>query len=732
MSGYQCFGPVKEIKLKETSHFPERTCYDIYAGKEERCSTDNDVQLFKDALVNKNLLFRWAQIASQIFQSHPDSYWNHSGKSWEENFCSKKKGSGLDYTEPNYMDLIDCLCNKKDRTRGDDVHMSSGLVLASSLEEVETAAGKMAQDLLKRKLKGPQFIERADLDLLHGKKLSSNKVYYTLAGFLDRYGKTFQFGYTVFGIVFYDFKLKVVSDGSQYNTAIGDKTIEEAKTQTIPGFSYQESNFGTKTISSAENKGTSEITQTVEKTIGNSRSESNSITKSEEYSFTESIGLEVGLSKVIPLADVTMKLGFEAAQVIGTAYSEEKSVSKSEENTSSVTVTVPAHTAVVVTQHESTSTVKLEYDCPVMIQYSAAVFSICGTCYDDKAAVHTFKTSGYDQRSFVTIFAPSKAGTEAEDAVDNLYLRYQNRDVLGYEKTFGETKLKSHNRGTLEDTLNWGKINGQSPVSTRCGGSDKGQTEASKKPGELIQTLCENRPMAPTGAVLTDSGNQVATEVCDAIPLYPLNKICLVSGSTQYDTGINADFNTNNWVTQGVDEAGVNFYGYIHDKGEWVLTDEYGEELTDTSIAYWKEDSITKERLIHTAGKGTVYAKYLIPENYYTCQSGEPIDNKSIQTVKIRIEIHDTTLDGRIEVEGHIEAKKDSVVNLEEMNSHVHVYDEMGREITVPVTWEAAPECREEIVIVNNRMTPNKTGVFHIRACYESLASDWIEVIVTM
>lgn len=722
MSNYKCFGPVKPIELKETAFFPKRICYDIYEEKEaERKSTEDDTAFYQDALINKNLLFRWAQFAGQIFQSDSDSYWNHSGKSWKDNFGEKA----------NYMDLIDYLCNKRSKSGGDDVHMSTGLVLTDSLEKVETAAGKMAQDLLSRKLKGPEFIARANLAPLHNKQLSSNKVYYTLAGIMDRYGKTFQFGYTIFGIAFYDFRLKVVSDGTRYNTAIGNKTVEEAKKEVIPGFSYQEIDGGKKVINTAENRGTGEISQTVEKTVGISQSESNAITNSEEYSFTESIGLEVALSTVIPVADVTMQMGFEAGQVIGTTYSKEKSITKSEENTSSVTVTVPAHTAVVVNQHESKTVTKLDYDCPVMIQYNVAIFSICGTCYDDNLAVQSFSTAGYDQRSFITLFGPSEAGTEVEDAADNQYMRYLKRTQPGYEETFGITEVKSHYKGMLHKTLNWDKIIGQDPASTGYKGCEKKPAETDT-PENLIKKLCTERPMAPTGATLTDSGSGITTEVCDAIPLYPLTNVNLLIGSTKYDTGKDAELNANNWITQGVDGAAVNFYGYIHDKGEWILVDEYGNILEDRSIAYSEKDRMTGDQIIHTVGKGIVYAKYLIPENFYTCQSGAKISNDTIQTVFIKIEIHDTSLDGRIEVEGCIEVKLGSITNLEEMRSHVHVYDETGTEIVVPVIWEADSDCHGGIVVVNNRMQAKKTGTYHIRACYETLTSDWVEVNVKM
>lgn len=128
----ECFGLANLVKLQKTDILPERLCYDVYEGKDERESTEKKEALLRDALVNQDLLFRWAQVASQIFESDSYSYWNHSGKSWECNFGRN----------PNYMDLIDCLCHQYDRTSGDGVHKSTGLVLADSLGAVEDATGK--------------------------------------------------------------------------------------------------------------------------------------------------------------------------------------------------------------------------------------------------------------------------------------------------------------------------------------------------------------------------------------------------------------------------------------------------------------------------------------------------------------------------------------------------------------------------------------------------------------
>ena len=86
MSNYTCYGPVNPIKLKAVNGLPERTCYDFYEGKNERRSTDDPHQFLLDALTNKDQMLLWAQLAYQIFKSEPETCWNHSNKSWDENF----------------------------------------------------------------------------------------------------------------------------------------------------------------------------------------------------------------------------------------------------------------------------------------------------------------------------------------------------------------------------------------------------------------------------------------------------------------------------------------------------------------------------------------------------------------------------------------------------------------------------------------------------------------------
>ncbi|MDE5718438.1 MAG: aerolysin family beta-barrel pore-forming toxin, partial [Lachnospiraceae bacterium] len=399
MSNYSCYGPVESIKLKAVKELPERTCYDFYEGKAERKSTNDPHQFLMDALTNKDQMLLWVQLAYQIFESEPDTCWNHSNKTWEKNFGK----------DPNYMDLIDCLCHKCDKTGGDP-HMSTGLITAGCLDDVEQAAGKLVEKLLSRKLKANDFINRCPIEPLHG-KTDKQQVYYTLAAHLDKYGGTQQFCYNVFGLAFYNFRLKVVSDGTTpYNTAIGKRDVKDAiREGGISGFKCQESK---KEVHSylMENRSKLEVTQTATLETSVTETESNSITNAEEYSYTESCGLDVMVQDILKVNEITVHLGFEASQVIQTAYTKDHTVSNSKQSSSIAEVILPPHTSIMVRKTANDVVTTLKYDCPVMVQFDVAVISMCGTFYDDNLLVQAFGTAGYDQRSFYTLFKSAEVG----------------------------------------------------------------------------------------------------------------------------------------------------------------------------------------------------------------------------------------------------------------------------------------------------------------------------------
>lgn len=146
-----------------------------------------------------------------------------------------------------------------------------------------------------------------------------------------------------------------------------------------------------------ENRSKLEITQTETLETSVTETESNFITNAKEYSYTETFGLDVMVQDILKVNEITVHLGFEASQVFQTAYAQEHEVSKDKKNSSSAELILPPYTSIMVRKTESGAVTTLDYDCPVMVQFDVVVVSMCGTFYDDNAAVQAFSTAGYDQ-----------------------------------------------------------------------------------------------------------------------------------------------------------------------------------------------------------------------------------------------------------------------------------------------------------------------------------------------
>lgn len=268
----------------------------------------------------------------------------------------------------------------------------------------------------------------------------TTRLFYILAGFRDRYGKTFQFGYTVFGIAFYNFRLKIVSDGTRYNTVIGEDTIEEAiEKGEIPEFTYYDSGSGERVIYLARNESLQEVMRTVSYSTDSSETEANSITNAEEYSFTESERLSIELNQILKLSKMAAEMRFKTVQ--------------------------------------------------------------------------------------------------------------------------------------------------------------------------LITMICKNRLMSPAGGTLTESGRSISTTSTNAIALYPLKTIRNQTGSGSYDVGVDDVLYPGRWTVQGYDKDNIPFYGFNFRTGRWILTDEYGVELKDDSLAVIKTEPLTHEPFIQGKKECIVYAK---------------------------------------------------------------------------------------------------------------------------
>lgn len=726
MGNYKCWGKTEPLKIPASGGLPERTCYDIYEGNEkERKDTEEKDLFLKDALVNKGQLFLWSQAAYHIFQSVHDSYWNHSHKSWEKNFGKSAY----------YIDLIDYLCNRHDRKKGDIAKMSTGLSLASSLNEVETAAGDMASKLIGRKLKGSDFIKCCNLEPFHDENSKNKqKVFYTLAGVSDRYGKTFQYGYNVFGLAFYNFRLKIVSDGKKFNSAIDKyKNIDEAiadlkRGSAVPGFTYNSGNMKSENVDLLINKSSIESQGKSIQTVGTSETVSNSITNSREYSFSEMIGGEIELEDIFKINSTTIKMEFTAQQAFSTAYGEERSHGIIKESSVEISERIPPHTQIEVNHETGLSEISLSYDCPVMVQFDVAVFSICGTCYDDSAAVHTFSTAGYDQRSFITVFGGDKSDKASSDGSENIYDRFYKSDSMpGYDKAHGLTILKSNRKGKLSDELDWRKIKGQTKAETQYTEDKDGTPLSVLEPAELIKSIYIKRPMSPTGAVLTENIQNKTLYCADPIPLYALASIRQIEGSPEYHLGVGDVLYLRTCKLNGFDEFGVPFYGFDEMNGKWVLVDKDGHEAGSDAPAVILGNIEDYGYCVKGIQNGEVYVKYTIDKSY-SCKGIAEIPNSSVKTAAVKISVHEGDFNGRIAASGAINLECGKEVNMESFNQvNVHIFDEKDKCVNVPVQWESDDD---RLKITGNYLSADRPGKYKVRAKYEGLVSDEIDVII--
>ena len=706
-NGYKPYGPVEPITV--TGQYPNATItyYDIYKDDtDSRKDTSNKVQFLQDAILKQNLLHYWSQLAYQIFKSNSKIYFDHAGNGWDK-----------DFGEDHYMDLIYHLQN----TTSDKKVKSTGLTYCKNLNDVQKAADSSIADFIDRKVKADDFKKHSPIDELDDD--TQRDVFYTLATIYDRYGGTFQYAYDCFGIAFYDFELNILSDGTLMHTALGNMTLEEAieKGSTVPGFSYSASP-GKKTTSSVTNGSAQDVAseQTIKKDM--TLTDSNSMTNTKEYSFSEMIGADFEVSKVLPHLKITARVEFTAGQVLSTAYTETKSVSETDSQSASISLSVPAHTEITIEQETTGSTVTLSYDCPVSISYKTALFALCGTFYDDNCLIQSFTTAGYHQRSFISMF-----GNSSQNAIENLYSRaVVNKDVPGNDKASATTCGREYDEDDWMNSLDWNSLfkNKSKPKSKNIDESKLSTTE------ELVTQLTKNAPMSPTGGTLASEATSIHSTVYDAVALYHLKRIKTMDGTVEYNIGLGDIIYASNIGLQGFNEQGVLYYGFSSDKGHWSLVDEDDNELEDDSIAVLETDPASGIVTVKGKGAGTAYMKYWIDEGAYLAKDGVMATNSNISTARIKVIVHDTKLDGTIKVKGSVTAyADDEPLNLDTLDTiTAYVYDETGREISVPVIWEAQELSSRGITVEHNKLTVTKKGDFHIRAAYEGIHSNWASV----
>ena len=186
---------------------------------------------------------------------------------------------------------------------------------------------------------------------------------------------------------------------------------------------------------------------------------------------------------------------------------------------------------------------------------------------------------------------------------------------------------------------------------------------------------------------------------------------------------------------EGVNADKVAYYGFDENDGHWVLTDAEGKVLTSSETAEITEDKLTGRKTLTAKEAGTVYLKWMLNDgvkytskNDATVISSENFDTPLVDTAYIKIDIEEIPFAGSIDVNGSYEGTVNAEpVNLNDVLSAT-VYDESGKEVVRPLTWEAR-QLDGITVKQGGDVTFEKEGTYQVRAVIsDDVRSDWVNV----
>ncbi len=638
--------------------------YDIYGGNNVSSVDDygdNEVDFYLKALTTKNesglsVAEHWGRIATSVFEQAGQG-WGYSGN----------LNNGFDF-QYNHSSLYGNMNNglrinlplalaydgeKMDINESGDQVTFSGLTYASSLSAAQTMMARrladaayldgevmnkeeakdiVAKDILERCADDSTSIFASDD--APGYKLMNDETEQTVITSIVTVHDVNSW-VSSFGLAFYDFELVPIMNEEikMITAADGFDSLEEAAANEIPGVSYTTDGTEAPKMYYIENKTTSPASLSASYSETVATTVSNHMESTETFSYAENITSTTDFKHTFPFAEVTQSIsvGFTAEQAFSTAYGSEESYTEENTTSSTVDVTLPAHTKLATSIQNGTTEMSVNYDCPVYITYKVMIFSMHSSTNDDIGA-------GGICTAFGT--GSSIGGT---NAIDNLYNRAVSKvNVNGYELAQGNYFAgKDEDRDDLgpfmEYEIHWNKIFEKEENSDDL-------TEKAQRVKESVENLNTYRPLSSTGGTMSIASTSMNTDVGSILPLYDLDYV-QTDGSSVYTLALGGTLDFSKITTRGYNVEDVDYYGYISDGGSWVLSDENGNELTDvdgvslTNVGNYQK--LTADKV------GTYYAKFKIDEDSYNKVDGSgKITNADLSsTAIVTINVTETGLD---------------------------------------------------------------------------------------
>ena len=752
---YDACQPVQDLTLSgdQTPDYDGRTIYylDIYSGQQTgrpEYNSANLSQLYKDAVLNRNNYIEWVNLAYNIFASHGCSYGDDEDRGWVNGFSSRDSGYKVDFIQ-SMMEAYEYDGSEYDVR-------STGLSHASSLQvAVEETANSVSWLLKNYSAHGG--MDKEDIlgqhDLLTDTSVMSNKsgpVLYANVANLDRYGATDRYAYNSFTIAFYDFQVYALDTGDELNSAVTGKTATQVQNGEVNGVSYGNTEDSTDVL--AENYTLDDMSVTLTTGSSTTSTMGSSVTNSNTITNGLTLGRSLNITAKIPLlADIGVSLSgsFSFSDAISNAYTNSTSTAEQVSDGLSVTANVPPHTVLVGSKEETRVTTTIQYDCPIVVTYNVAIFSMSGNLWDG-SAIDSF--DGYTQRSFLTKFGDTGSG---QDAPEEIYWRAtMNSDDPSYDKSYGYTKATNDNGTVLCEGLDWSSILEQEAPTT---GYSTDQLSAGT---QMIYDLDDDYAMSVNGAAISLDETYQSISMADvnnpqAMPVYPIGSVYVnwqIEDERTMEVGDTMAINSNR--VKAMDTEGASYHGFLFGQGTWkivdasgnILTDANGKEQNTDGVAQITTDAVTGKQTLTAVAPGTSYVKYFIKETQadgsytYVTHDGTPSLNENISSPAYKFVVSAPAaeaFDGTLVLVGSPVVTTNVTENLNTLEGlALTAYDKTGKEVVPHVSWEAQELPGKGITVdPDGAITVTTPGTFHVRAYWDNSAngvdnvySDWVEV----
>lgn len=656
--------------------------------------------------VSSHLFTSWAPIATRIFSTYTDATFHNTG-SW-----SKWFGSGVS-EEDQKTDIGAYFAGTNpsgDRyehgEKSNDYIVTSGLSYANDLNDIVNRMSKDVADGMgdRYNTSASTIYDKCDLKTIKEmNKDNKTHAFYRTVTQIDENGATYGYYFNSYTVAFYDFELSPVAAPGITASNVTEKL----------------SSSGNKISASSgyfENKSKVNSDISVELQTSYTESVSNSFTDKSSWKLgnTFEFSSETELAKFLGFAaqyKATFKNSTTIEKVWEASQTEEHGVTSTFDKKTSAALTLPPHTAVEINQSEEDISEIITYDCPTILRYKVAIFSMSGFRYDDRAATKYWT----DTKDFYTIFGSGNV-QGGQYATDNLYARaFANKNKI--ERAYGN--VVGHKNGrTVVSEINWNDFNDLRTPMLKA---------------------ATNIPLFASGATMSVSQKSKSTVLGNLYSLYPLSRIKLSEGQSRYDFAIGDNFDFSALKVAGYDSYGIPYYNFDPDNGKWILCDKNGNALNQSSIA---EINQSAGNGVLTAKKaGEVYIKWVINDGVtYTAKYGEDVtstQNAPISPmIQIVIKANPENFDGYVvRTEGNPQAIVGETLNLFNALSPA-VYDNEDILFTRAVTFEAQDQSETSPVTIDTEgnFVSTNTGNYKVRARYTkngiSIKSDWVTVKV--